>query len=242
MGASDRLSRFLHLERARPGRPDGPAARSAEAATEERIAAVERPGDRPAGADRPRTGASLERFGPEPDPGIELVEADGRRPFIRCRRCSMDNNVFATACQGCGLSLDTAEQREFDERFFAAREAEGERERRAQAEREELRARAEAEEARTLRAMGEAIAREVGESERRRLDGWWGPGGAGGQRMTLGERLVNLIPEERWRFPAFVGAVLGAGAVLLAGVFAHSNPVLLAGIALLLALFLRLPR
>jgi len=232
---SDRLSRFLHLERARPERPDASAARPAEG-TEERIAAVERPGPGPAGPARHQTGASLERFGPEPDPGIELVETDGRRPFIRCRRCCTDNNVFATSCQGCGLSLDTPEQREFDERFFAAREAEGERERRAEAERQELKARALAEEAHARRAMGEAIAREVGESERRRLDGWWGPDRATVPRTCLGLRLARMLPDPRWHWPTFLCAALLGGGLAIYGYRQHSMAFVVGLLVLVLTL------
>jgi len=237
VGDSDRLSRFLHLERARPGRPDASPARSGEA-TEERIAAVERPGPEPAGADRPVTGASLERFGPEPEPGIELAEADRRRPFIRCRGCGIDNSAFAAACQGCGLSLDTPEQHEFDERFFAAREAEAERERRAEAERHQLQARSEAEEARARRALGEAIAREVGESERRRLDSWWGPDR--GPRMCLGLRLAGMLPDRRWRWPAFLGAVLLGAGLTTYGYRAH-GPALVFGLLALVVTLLPVP-
>ncbi len=128
MASDGRLRRFLHLERARPGGPTAEPAREVPGGTDERISGVERPPAAPGSAPRTRTGARLERFGPEPEPTLELVDADGRRPFVRCRRCGMDNNVFATSCQGCSASLDTPEQHEFDERFWTARQAEAERE------------------------------------------------------------------------------------------------------------------
>jgi ribosomal protein L37E len=202
------MRRFLHLERARSGGPTAEPPREQPDSTEERIAGVERPGTVPGVAPRHRTGADLKRFGPEPEPKLELVDSEGRRPFTRCHRCGADSNVFATICEGCGLSLDTPEQREFDERFWAARAAEGEQEARAAAERQELRDRAEAEEAHARRAMGEAIAREVGESERRRLDGWWGPDRSLGSRTPLGLRLARHYLDPRWQLPAFLGAVL----------------------------------
>jgi hypothetical protein len=236
MGADRRLSRFLHLERARPAGPTAEPAREGTGPTEERIAGVERPGPAPAAAVRSVTGARLERFGPEPEPGIELVETDGRRPFTRCRRCSMDNNVFATTCQGCGLGLDTPEQREFDERFWAARAAEGEQEARAAAERQELRDRAEAEEAHARRAMGEAIAREVGESERHRLDGWWGPDRSLARRTPLGLRLARHYLDQRWRLPAFLGAVLLGLGLATYGYVAHSMALMGGVFVLVLAL------
>src|SRR5512140_1954859 len=127
MPSEGRFRRFLHLERARPAEPAAPPREpegGREADTRERIAGVERP--RPpdgAAPRRTRTGAQLERFGPEPEPTLELVETERRPAFIRCRRCGGDNNVFATSCAGCGVSLGTPEQHEFDEQFWAARQA-----------------------------------------------------------------------------------------------------------------------
>ncbi len=146
--------------------------------------------------------------------------------------------MFATACQGCSVSLDTPEQHEFDERFWAARQAETERESREAAERRELQARAQAEDARARRAMGETIAREVGDRERRRLDGWRGTGAAGGEWSPLGLRLVRrLVPDERWHVPA-IALAAGLSAVL-AGYGIHVRSVVLgiagaAGLVLLL--------
>jgi hypothetical protein len=196
--------------------------------TEERISGVENPADA-GSAPRTRTGARLERFGPEPEPRLELVEEEGRRPFIRCRRCGMDSNVFATECQGCGVSLDTPEQHEFDERFWTARQAEAEKVAREATERRKLQARAEAEDARARRAMGEAIAREAGESERRRLDAWMGAGGSSGEWSPLGLRLMRrLFPDARWHIPT---VALSAGlAAALAGYGIHAHSVVLGAI------------
>lgn len=242
MASDGRLRRFLHLERARPGGPTADPPRDVPDRTEERIGAVENPAAAAGTARRTRTGARLERFGPEPEPRLELVDAEGRRPFTRCRRCGMDSNVFATECQGCGASLDTPEQHEFDERFWAARQAQAEREAREAAERQELQARAEEEDARARRAMGEAIAREVGERERWRLSGWRDRGGSPGEWSPLGLRLVRrLFPDARWHIPVMA---LSAGlAALLAAYGIHARSALLgaAGAVVLVLLLVNSP-
>jgi len=172
-----RLRRFLNIERSRADRPGEPADPSPD--TAERFGSVERPSRRAAPA--PASGAELGRFGPEPPPRIELVETDaGERPFTRCMRCGMDHNVFATECAGCGASLDTGPQLEFNEKLWAKRREESAREAQAAAERKILQERAEAELAEARRAMGEELAREVGRRERLRLEAeerrWGGSG------------------------------------------------------------------
>jgi hypothetical protein len=185
-----RLRRFLHIERPRADEPSAPERARPE--TAERFGGVDRP--RPAAAAPPATGAELERFGPEPPPRLELLETTaGERPFTRCMRCGMDHGVFATACTGCGASLDTAAQREFNERLWTRRQDEARREAAAAEELRALRARADAEAAQARRAMGEAIAREVGERERRRLDAEWGAG-----RRTGAPPLADLL-RRVWR-------------------------------------------
>ena len=156
-----------HIEHPRAQGSAGDGAARPDAA--ERFGSVERP--RRAAAAPPASGAELERFGPEPPPRIELLEtASGERPFTRCMRCGMDHTVFATECTGCGASLDTGPQREFNERLWARRQEEAKRETAASEGLRALRARADAEAAQARRAMGEALAREVGDRERRRLD------------------------------------------------------------------------
>jgi hypothetical protein len=241
MADRGRLRRFLHLERARPEGGAAEPPREGPDPTEERIAGMERPAP-PSAAPRPRTGAQLDRFGPEPEPTLELVDTDGRRPFVRCRRCGADNNVFATTCAGCELSLDTPEQHDFDEQFWAARQAEAERETRLEAQRQELRARTEAEDARARRAMGEAIAREVGEAERGRIGRSLGGPAAGSQEWNpLGLRLVRRIPDARWHVPVMAIAS-GLAAVLAAyGVHAGSVVLVLLGAAALALLLVNVP-
>jgi hypothetical protein len=248
---SDRLGRFRHLEGPRAERePSEAAAPSAHAG---RFEGVERPaGGAPVAA--PRTGARLERFGPDADPVLELVDTDGRRPFTRCLRCGMDSNVLATECPGCAARLDTEAQRAFDERFWAARQAEAAREAAAEAERRAIQERALAEDARARRALGETLAREVGAQERRRLDAaegrpWgglggrtWGGGWSGAYDPTpLGVRLLRLLPPP-WRVPAgalAAVAVVGLVGAGLLGVGGARGPLL--GVGAFLALLLLAP-
>jgi hypothetical protein len=243
--ADRRLGRFLHLERPRPpdaggDDPDPPPPVGG------RFEGLERPrgaGPVPAAAP-PRTGVQLDRFGPEPEPSLELVDTEGTPPFTRCMRCGADSNFLATECAGCGASLDTREQREFSERFWAERQAESEREARAEAERRENAARAEGEEARARRAMAEELAREVGELERRRIaveEGGFGLG-LGGDHRPLALRLIGLIPDPRWQVAAaLVCAALVLGLVVhgITGMaHHHRNPSLAVGILLLVVLAL----
>ncbi|HTP26888.1 MAG TPA: hypothetical protein VMK12_14695, partial [Anaeromyxobacteraceae bacterium] len=143
-------------------------------------------------------------------------------------------------CGGCGADLLSREQREFDESFFAARKAEAEREALAEAERQEARSRAEREEQSARRAMGEELAREVGESERRRLGMFYGGGFLSGY-SPLGLRLGGWLPGERLP-PLLFGAAVILGLGLLAdGVAAHSPGRILSGLALLLGMLIHVP-
>jgi hypothetical protein len=186
-----RLRRFLHIERPRAERPAGTEELAPGSAG--RFGTVERPAPAPAS---PGSGADLGRFGPEPPPPIELVEAAaGERPFTRCMRCGMDHGVFATECTGCGASLDTEPQREFNEQLWARRLEESAREARAAEERRALAAREAAELAAARRAMGEELAREVGRRERLRLDAELGADGAGWDGVwRLLRRLLRRTP------------------------------------------------
>ncbi len=187
-----RLRRFLHLER-----PRGPGGEARDAATSAagRFEGVLRPGRHPRAPSA--SGAGLGRFGPDPDPRIELVEADAAaRPFTRCMRCGMDHGVFATECSGCGASLDTEAQRAFNERLWARRREEAAREE-AAAARRGLAARAESSLSASRRALAEELAREVGRRERARLSkeglgGGWGLPWEGKVERTL-RRLLRLL-------------------------------------------------
>ncbi|HEX9052473.1 MAG TPA: hypothetical protein VF841_18245 [Anaeromyxobacter sp.] len=233
-----RLRRFLRIERPRS---EGPGDAEPSPGTADRFEDIERPG-RTTGAPR-ASGADLGRFGPDPEPRIELVETGAAdRPFTRCMRCGMDHGVFATACSGCGASLDTEPQREFNERLWARRQEETAREAAAGAERQALAARAEGELAASRRAMGEELAREVGRRERLRLgtdEGLGGggqPSGSGGP--PLGWRLLAALPDWRWQVAAIGAAVALVGGLVALGRAGH--PLALLG-AILVVVVLVVP-
>jgi hypothetical protein len=222
--AKEDLSRFLHLERPRPaGAPEGPVDPEAVA----RIQGVTRPeaGTAPRAA---ATGADLDRFGPEPEPSLQLADGDpAAPPFSRCMRCGAENGAFATRCTACEADLETAAQRESDARLWAARQEESRREAAALGARRATHAREEADEARARRELAEAAAREVGDSERRRLEleelrsaGWggggWGEGfGAGDDSTPAGVRLLRFIANP-WIRVGVVASAIGIPLVLLA--------------------------
>jgi hypothetical protein len=220
--ATRRLRRFLHIER--PRGPGDPAPDEPSDATAGRFEGLGRPpggpGPRPAAS-----GVRLERFGPDPEPSVELAETDPEaRPFTRCMRCGAESGAFATRCSGCDADLDTPAQHEFNEKLWARRQEDRRREESALAERRETMARAAAEEARARREMGESLAREVGELERRRLEieeartgGWRGGwGGALGRDPTpVGLRLLRWIANPWVRLGVILGA-MAVPAVLLA--------------------------
>lgn len=177
-----RLRRFLHIERSRAAAPDAPEATAAA----RRIGGVEAPGRGPAGP--ARSGAELDRFAPPPPPALELASAGpGERPFTRCMACGMDHHLFVVECAGCGAPLDTEPQRAFNDELWRRRQEEAAREAAAEAARREARGSDGAGGSGT-RALGEAIAREVGEAERSRLDAELGPGGA---LLAAARRLVG---------------------------------------------------
>lgn len=224
-----RLRRFLHIERPRDERGEGAEdARPSGAA--DRFEGVERPGAAPPAPST--SGAGLGRFGPDPEPRIDLVETDaGERPFTRCMRCGMDHGVFATECAGCGASLDTEPQREFNERLWARRQEEAAREAKAAAERRAEADRAGAEAAAARQRLGEELAREVAERERLRLGGeglggrGWGSLGGGG---PIGLRILRALPDWRWQAGAIGIAVAVVGGLFAYGRNGHPFALLLA--------------
>lgn len=122
-----RLSRFLHLEKARPDATSHqpPAAPGGDAGgTSDRFEGVQTDASELIGA---RAGkGTLARFDEAPTAAAELRLDEKRRsdqPFIRCAGCEGDNNKFASVCAHCERPLDTAEQRAFNERLWAEREA-----------------------------------------------------------------------------------------------------------------------
>jgi hypothetical protein len=230
-----RLSRFLHLERARS---TGPAEAEPSTGTAERFEGVQQPGRAP---EAPRSsGADLDRFGPEPPPRVDLLEtASDAQPFKRCMRCGMDHGVFATACTNCGERLDTPAQREFNEKLWGSRREEAAREEAASAERRVLAERAQAEMARAQRAMGEELAREVGDRERLRLrveGGSWGGGSESSLSAPIGLRLLRALPDWRWQLGAAASSLAVLGGLTAVGLSGHPGA-LLAAILLGILLF-----
>lgn len=237
--ADDRRRRFSQIER--PRAPGGEAPDSSPG-TGTRFGALEEPA--PAGPDAPpggRAGGAVgrghtDRFRPAAEQPIDVDDhAEASQPFIRCARCETDASRYAARCSTCGEPLHTDEQRAFNERLWAARRAQAEADEAARAAREAALDQARQEDVANRRAMAESMAREVGASERRRLDGdpfgdpgygppegtWgggrWGSGLGGllGGGVPIGFRLLGALPPGL-RVAVGVGAVaLAAGLYLL---------------------------
>jgi len=140
-----------------------------------------RPGEAP-----PREVATPGRFSGEPS-GIALEIDAGEQPFLRCPRCEADNSRFAERCLNCQAPLTGEDVRAWNEELWSQRQEERAR------EEEQLRERRTREELeRQNRALGEALAREVGQRERARLS-WWGFRGAD-DVTPVGVRLISLLP------------------------------------------------
>ena len=251
--SDDRRRRFQQIERPRP---PGEQAPDASPGTDARFEAVVRPdepaapgpGAVPDGGDGGRAARSApgvasgytDRFRPAAEPVLQVDDlGEASQPFIRCCRCETDCSRYVARCTTCGASLDTDEQRAFNQRLWAARRATAAVEEEAAAAHRAALDAAAAEEALARRALGEAMAREVGDRERARLDaaegsgfGWpaggdggWASGGSGGASdgwsggdawTPAGIRLLRLIPDPRWRVAAGVGAVALAALLFLA--------------------------
>ena len=186
-----RLSRFLHLERARASRSAATPPRHREA---ERFEGLEP--DAAAPTDLRSAAGHLARFDERGDESLPLhASSDGDAPSIRCIRCEAESGRFESRCTACGADFDTAEQRAFNEQQWAQRRAQLEEER----ARHDARRRAEMEDAvqaaQERRRYYEDLARQVGRETRARLEGdrwervsgWLGRGGGPrGVRFNLG--------------------------------------------------------
>jgi hypothetical protein len=215
--SDQRYDRFRRLERPRSAGPDQAPATTG---TETRIEAVEGPGhDAPAGAEGAVSGGELERFRAPPERSLELDRlGHDAQPFLRCAACETDNFRTAALCTSCGADLDTEPQRQFNRRFWAARKAEAAAEVEADAARRAALALEAAEDVATRRKAAEALAREVGDAERRRLEhegfgpswsglpdlAWPGPSGSASTPWAL-----------RWLRSMSPGWAIGAGLLLL---------------------------
>lgn len=76
---------------------------------------------------------------PSVDLALDSAPVSGQ-PFVRCARCGADSGIHAKVCDNCGVDLDTAEQRTFNEKVWETRKRNDERERRALAQMAEARA------------------------------------------------------------------------------------------------------
>jgi hypothetical protein len=200
---SERRDRFLKLERARPDGPEAPD---------------------------PVPASATDRFREPPEPPPEPVRAGGvEQPYRRCAICQADSHRQATACSHCGSPLDTPEQRAFNERHWAERQAQDEAARRERNEREAAAQREAADLARQRREIGEQLARR----ERERVDAQFPDGPLGGGRLgrqdTTGMRLLRLLPGTGWRIAA---ACVLFGLPLLLLLFARGMPQLVGMILL----------
>ncbi len=169
--ADDRFKRFRHLERPRQGggagSPDqSPGTQGRFGALEERKAPDDA-GQAPARV----AGGHLDRFRPAEERPLEVATSvEGELPFIRCASCQMDHNRTASVCSQCGADLLTEEQRAFNARLAGERRAQAAVEEAQVAERERSQREAADDAAKANRTMAETLAREVGDTERRRLD------------------------------------------------------------------------
>jgi hypothetical protein len=221
--SDQKFDRFRRLERPRSAGPDQAPASSP---TDARIEAVEGPGGAgPPAAGEPASGGELGRFRAPPERSLELDRTgEEAQPFLRCAACETDNYRTAPRCTTCGADLDTGPQRQFNQRFWAARRAETAAEAEASAARRAQLEREAADEAALRRRSAEALAREVGDAERRRLEqegfgpGWGRlpevslPGPADGASTPWALRWLRSLPPG-WALPIGL-LVLGAPVLL----------------------------
>jgi hypothetical protein len=178
------LRRFLHLERPRR---DAPA--SGGLAARGRFDAVEI-GPALAGGASPVPPSATDRFREPEGSGLALDRApDGEQPFVRCAACEADHARRALRCDRCGVSLDTPEQRAFNERLWAGQRREADEEERAGDARREALGRDAEQAALDRRALAEAMADEILRRERERLGQPW--------IFRLLARLEGLISRSR---------------------------------------------
>lgn len=204
--SSDRMRRFLHLERPRP-----PGAESEPPVSEERFEKVEPAGPEP--APEPVPGAATDRFRPPRERPLDVADApEGVQPFVRCARCEMDSARFAEICPNCGADLRTPEQAAFNERLWDGRRQEAAAEEQVLAERRRERERLATEEQRARREQLAGMARREADRVEGELGSPWGRRHGWGTdaddgRAPAGLRLLRLIQNPLLRIAAIAGAV-----------------------------------
>jgi hypothetical protein len=151
---------------------------------------------------------------PSPRPSTQRVErqvsdqplALDTRPkeeqqFIRCMRCEGDSSRYAAACVHCGASLQTDEQRDYNERFWRQRLREVAQEKEAVAQFHQHREQLSDEH---MRVQREAFSQMVRESQH----------GGGSSGQPWGIRLINSIKDPIWQWVligTFAAVGIGAG-------------------------------
>ena len=229
---ADKHDRFRRLERARPEsladpappmRPRFEPEHRPAAKPPPGPASEESPAGEPAPADPDALAARLrEERRQETESGVALDEpnADTDQPFLRCAKCEADSHRSATRCLVCGERLDTEEQGAFNSAFWAKRRRERAQE---QVELAQLKGSGAAEPlddgSGAMRDYGAALAAQVAERERARLG--WMDEGRGGDLTPVGLRLLNRIPDPRWRLGVALAVLVLA---LVLGYFAFSGP------------------
>jgi hypothetical protein len=170
--------------------------------------------------------ATAARFRGEPS-GIALEPDFGEHPFLRCPRCQADNTRYAERCQNCQARLTGEDVRDWNARFWAARQP-------AEVEKPARKA-AQLPTPDAQRLLGEAIAREVGERERARLS-WWGSESMP-DATPAGMRLLAMLPTRPARVMVAAVALAAFAAGALAALDASHRPAL-RGAGLLMSLLL----
>jgi len=259
--ADDKLSRFRILEKSRNQPASGQGAQSPSPSQSARFGALEKKAEPGAPAAGPPSLA--ERFGPAGGPpprslqdlqqaaeapsGLELAQANPTdQPFVRCMRCEADNNAWSMSCGQCGTNLNSDEQRAFNERLWAQRRAEKQKEDEEIA-RAKAAQRVPALEPGAQRELAEKLAQEVSRSTRDRLeidgmrDGFSSGGGLGFHSHGYGRNyLVAWLYE---RIPPGVRTalmVVALGVPLLLTCFQRTRAVGFVGFLFVGLLLLRL--
>jgi hypothetical protein len=195
-----RLSRFLHLEKARP---EEPGARPTADRTG-RFRDLGAPTEAVPGS--VRSGAAEARFEAAPVEPAERPD-DGGLEYIRCRECRRESAAHAVQCSFCESDLRSAAQRAYNETFWRKRREEQEELRR---EVDALSARQRAADAKIREAaeLGRQLTREQAE---RGESPWLEDAILPDSRDGLGYRLLQQIPNPYLR--AAVTVVLLAGLI-----------------------------
>jgi hypothetical protein len=181
--------------------------------------------DADAGAAVPHPRMAPERFAPEPEPTVLLDARSDEQPFVRCLRCGVDSDRYATRCRHCDAHLDTEEVRVYNTRVWEAALATRAGDEEA-ASRQRRVARASAVPTAEQRALGEGLAAGVAFRERARLLSWF-RAGSGWQRATPGLRIkavaivlvvslsaLLLVSSPRGSVGLWLGGVGALGALL----------------------------